>query len=208
MFQLFGYSQEKKTFSSWLESIKTRSAKTSIMLISGSPGLGKTTMAIAALKDAKYQVAEFNGSDDRTRASVENIWETVCSQHLFAPPVAVLIDEIDGMTTDSVKCIADISKRILKLSRYSPIVCTCNDRYAKCLKPLLTVCTEIKLWPPKKQEFQKYIQWVSDELDIIIPHGVVSTISEMGDFRQIINFLDYISRQKSAITSQDIDNNS
>lgn len=72
-----------------------------ILMLTGPPGFGKTTLAHIAARQAGYNVIEVNASDDRTGAVVLNkIGDTLESQAVFNPrPSLVVIDEIDGVSS-------------------------------------------------------------------------------------------------------------
>ncbi|CAD6915181.1 unnamed protein product [Tilletia controversa] len=72
-----------------------------VLLISGPPGLGKTTLVNIIAAQAGYGVFELNASDARNAGAVENIVKMALqSASLKNPkrPTLVLIDEIDGAT--------------------------------------------------------------------------------------------------------------
>ena len=74
--------------------------KERIMMISGPPGLGKTTLAHVIGAHAGYNVYELNASDARTAGAVEDVIKMALeSGSLKDPrPTLVVIDEIDGAT--------------------------------------------------------------------------------------------------------------
>ncbi|KAI9103113.1 hypothetical protein DFS34DRAFT_691661 [Phlyctochytrium arcticum] len=70
-----------------------------ILLLTGPPGLGKTTLAHVIAKHAGYQVVEINASDDRTGDSIKNkLVGALETQSVLGSrkPCLVVIDEIDG----------------------------------------------------------------------------------------------------------------
>ncbi|KAI0890368.1 uncharacterized protein GGS22DRAFT_194466 [Annulohypoxylon maeteangense] len=88
-----------------------------ILMLTGPPGLGKTTLAHVCAKQAGYEVMEINASDDRSRDVVKNRIRTSlgtenvktvqlnklqdAKQQKVARPVCVVVDEVDGVVTGS-----------------------------------------------------------------------------------------------------------
>ncbi|KAN0064727.1 Chromosome transmission fidelity protein 18 [Thecaphora frezii] len=71
-----------------------------VLMVSGPPGLGKTTLAHVIAEHAGYNVFELNASDARTAGAVEDLIRMALeSGSLKDPrPTLVVIDEIDGAT--------------------------------------------------------------------------------------------------------------
>ncbi|WFD43774.1 Chromosome transmission fidelity protein 18 [Malassezia psittaci] len=73
-----------------------------VLLVSGPPGLGKTTLAHVVAKQAGYRVYELNASDARTAADVEQRVRVALESDSLRggsnQPTLVVIDEIDGAT--------------------------------------------------------------------------------------------------------------
>jgi len=89
-----------------------------LLLLTGPPGLGKTTLAHVCVRQAGYEVQEINASDERSGAVVkgrirdmvatENVRGSTTSQSTTGSkirkagkPVCVVIDEVDGVVTGS-----------------------------------------------------------------------------------------------------------
>ncbi|KAI0914796.1 hypothetical protein F4823DRAFT_192379 [Ustulina deusta] len=88
-----------------------------ILMLTGPPGLGKTTLAHVCARQAGYEVLEINASDDRSRDVVKNRIRTSLGtenvktvqhsknqtnkQQKVARPVCVVVDEVDGVVTGS-----------------------------------------------------------------------------------------------------------
>ena len=84
-----------------------------ILLLTGPPGLGKTTLAHVCARQAGYDVLEINASDDRSKDVVRNRIRTTlgteCVRYVtggkasgkHARPVCVIVDEVDGVVTGS-----------------------------------------------------------------------------------------------------------
>jgi len=70
-----------------------------VVLISGPPGLGKTTLAHVAATLCGYRVVEVNASDDRSAGKLEaRVQDAAGNMSVTADkrPVCVVVDEIDG----------------------------------------------------------------------------------------------------------------
>ncbi|KAI0843076.1 hypothetical protein F5Y06DRAFT_256847 [Hypoxylon sp. FL0890] len=87
-----------------------------ILMLTGPPGLGKTTLAHVCAKQAGYEVMEINASDDRSSNVVKNRIRTSLGtenvktvqqnkqqdgKQKVARPVCVVVDEVDGVVTGS-----------------------------------------------------------------------------------------------------------
>lgn len=83
-----------------------------VLLLSGPPGLGKTTLAHVCARQAGYEVLEINASDDRSRDVVKGrIRDALGTENVkgsnveigenkvrrAAKPVCVVVDEVDGV---------------------------------------------------------------------------------------------------------------
>ncbi|EME47649.1 hypothetical protein DOTSEDRAFT_86095 [Dothistroma septosporum NZE10] len=142
-----------------------------ILMLTGPPGLGKTTLAHVCAKQAGYEVQEINASDERSSTVVkgrirdmvgtENVkgadTKTVDGQTRKAgKPVCVVVDEVDGVVGGSggsgeggfVKALIDLvmldQKNSSALSTLSqaPARKMKGDRF-RLLRPLILVCNDV-----------------------------------------------------------------
>jgi replication factor C subunit 1 len=123
-------------------------------LLSGPPGIGKTTTATLVAMEAGRDLIEFNASDVRSKKvmreclgditgsqSVEGFFQSgkvkggVKSSPAQHRKRCIIFDEVDGMGAGDRGGMAELIQMI-KHSRV-PIICICNDRQSQKMKSLL-----------------------------------------------------------------------
>jgi len=92
-----------------------------VVLLAGGPGVGKTTMAHVIAQQAGFVVHEVNASDARTAAEFDRAVADAATTPAFAgsllsggKPMALLIDEIDGMAGSEGRGVVDLLVRMVK----------------------------------------------------------------------------------------------
>ncbi|KAF2299828.1 hypothetical protein GH714_003797 [Hevea brasiliensis] len=139
------------------------SAKKAVLL-SGTPGIGKTTSAKLVSQMLGFQAIEVNASDSRGKADAKiskgiggsnaNCIKELVSNEALAvnmdrskhPKTVLIMDEVDGMSAGDRGGVADLIASI-KMSKI-PIVCICNDRYSQKLKSLVNYCLLLSFRKP------------------------------------------------------------
>jgi len=150
------------------------------ILITGLPGIGKTTMAHLVSQACGYAVAEYNASDTRTVKALEGLNQ----RRLFKE--AVIMDEIDGLSERGG--IGEIAN-LIRTSQV-PIICIANERPPK-LKPIINVTQEIKCSRPMKSTIA-----IALAKKIPIPREQIEKLCEESgnDIRSVLNTLDFDQR--------------
>ena len=178
------------------------------ILISGPPGIGKTTLAHILAKQAGFQAVEFNASDDRTASSfMPKVLEVVGTESRFGStkPKALIIDEIDGALGGEGKGAIDALAKFLdekKLKR--PIICICNDVWAPALRPLRDRSLQFRLEPPTMTNLVARLEMICSREGVSIDSQLLQAICELTnrDIRSCLNTLQFLSRKSSRITAE------
>ncbi|XP_031419946.1 chromosome transmission fidelity protein 18 homolog [Clupea harengus] len=132
--------------------------KYKVALLSGPPGLGKTTLAHIIAKQAGYNVVEVNASDDRSAELFQKRIDTATQMKSVLGanerPNCLVIDEIDGAPSAAISVLlatlhrkdsreeGEAGTNALKKKKKKenvllrPIICICNDLYVPALRPL------------------------------------------------------------------------
>ncbi|KAI9830922.1 MAG: hypothetical protein M1819_005304 [Sarea resinae] len=143
-----------------------------ILLLTGPPGLGKTTLAHVCARQAGYEVLEINASDERSRDVVKGrIRDSVGTENVkglgektangkarkASRPVCVVVDEVDGVVGGGsggeggfVKALIDL---VMLDQKNSNALSTANQSTAskrkkkgdnfRLLRPLILICNDV-----------------------------------------------------------------
>ncbi|KNA12520.1 hypothetical protein SOVF_124880 [Spinacia oleracea] len=200
---------------------QSNSAEKKAVLLSGTPGIGKTTSAKLVSKMLGYEIIEVNASDSRGKANSQiskgiggstanSIKELISNKSLGDmdrskhPKTVLIMDEVDGMSAGDRGGVADLIASI-KISKV-PIICICNDRYSQKLKSLVNYCALYNFRKPTKQQMAKRLLQIANAEGLKVNEIALEELAERcnGDIRMALNQLHYMSLSMSVIRYDDI----
>ncbi|KAF8493303.1 replication factor RFC1 C terminal domain-containing protein [Hysterangium stoloniferum] len=187
------------------------------VMMTGSPGIGKTTSAHLCARLAGYTPIELNASDARSKKLVENStninntsldgWmagkNTTLATGVSVSDKSVLImDEVDVMSAGDRGGVGALNALIKKTK--IPIICIANDRQAQKLKPLMHTTFNLSFKKPDVNAIRSRIMSICFPEGLKIPANVVDQLIQgaQSDIRQVINML---STWKSSNETMDFD---
>ncbi|KAL5065723.1 hypothetical protein RYX36_027460 [Vicia faba] len=192
------------------------------VLLSGTPGIGKTTSAKVVCQELGFQAIEVNASDSRGKADSKiekgisgsnsnSIKEFVTNEALDPnmnrpkqSKTVLIMDEVDGMSAGDRGGVSDLIASI-KISKF-PIICICNDRYSQKLKSPVNYCLLLSYQKPTKQQMAKKFMEVAKAERLQVNEIALEELAERvnGDMRMALNQLQYMGLSMSVINYDDI----
>ncbi|KAG8372238.1 hypothetical protein BUALT_Bualt12G0045700 [Buddleja alternifolia] len=163
------------------------SAPKKVVLLSGTPGIGKTISTKLVSQMLGFHTIEVNASDSRGKAD-----KTILT-----------MDEVNGMSAGDRGGVADLIAGI-KMSKI-PIICICNDQYSQKLKSLVNYCLLLSFRKSTKQQIKRLSQIANSE-GLHVNEIALEELAERvnGDMHMALNQLQYMSLSMSVIKFDDI----
>lgn len=105
------------------------------LVLHGSPGTGKTTLAYVIANEANAEIFELNASDFRNRTKLHEILKPAIEQRsLVRDNKVILVDEVDGISSMDWGGLNELL-RLIESTKY-PVIITANDIWDRKLAPL------------------------------------------------------------------------
>lgn len=221
--EILGNADAVRKLTAWLTSWertwnKDKKPKTSLngpfkaALLSGPPGIGKTTTATVVAAEAGRDLLEFNASDVRSKKALqEQVGDITGSQTIqFAAHKqprqkrCIIMDEVDGMGAGDRSGMAELIQMIKK-SRV-PIICICNDRQSQKLKSLIPYCLDLRYRRPTKSVIANRAIQIAQKEGLAVEQNAVEAIADScgNDMRQVLNCLQMWAAKNSTLSYKNV----
>lgn len=171
----------------------------SSLFLYGPPGIGKTTLARAALEVAGYRVVEWNASQHRHKAAVEeSLIPLLNSRNVadyFRPEgprnLGVILDEIDGMSVGDKGGLTELVRILKEYNGDNAIICISNEWMEKKFQQFMKICGTFPVSAPTVSDVERLIQAQFNAAECPSPVEVRRLATDLltvhsGDLRKIL----------------------
>ncbi|TFK76193.1 P-loop containing nucleoside triphosphate hydrolase protein [Pluteus cervinus] len=196
-----------------------------ILLLSGPPGLGKTTLAHIVASQAGYDALEINASDARSGQVVDDRIRSALEAGSMLggnKPTMLILDEVDGATGAGENANSFIAKLIqLTTDRprrkknsgkngkaqtqrpiLRPIICICNDINASALTKLRQHSLQVRMTRPADVHVVKRLREICELERLKADSRALTALVGVtrGDLRGCLNTLQFIKSRNEDVT--------
>ncbi|KAL1023984.1 hypothetical protein UPYG_G00049870 [Umbra pygmaea] len=181
-------------------------------LLSGPPGIGKTTTAALVCEELGYSYVEMNASCCRSKnslkeviseslnnTSIKNFYtgssQTVSNKHVL------IMDEIDGMAGNEDRGGIQEMIGLIKQSKI-PIICMCNDRNHQKIRSLANHCFDLRFQRPRLEQIKGAMMSIAFKEGLKVPPPALNEmiLASNQDIRQVLHNLSMWSAKDKVMT--------
>ncbi|XP_007652805.1 replication factor C subunit 1 isoform X3 [Cricetulus griseus] len=179
-------------------------------LLSGPPGVGKTTTASLVCQELGYSYVELNASDTRSKNSLK----TIVAESLDNTSIkgfytrratpskhALIMDEVDGMAGNEDRGGIQELIGLIKHTKI-PIICMCNDRNHPKIRSLVHYCFDLRFQRPRVEQIKSAMLSIAFKEGLKIPPPAMNEIilGANQDVRQVLHNMSMWCAQSKALT--------
>ncbi|CCG21264.1 Rfc1 protein [Candida orthopsilosis Co 90-125] len=188
-------------------------------LISGPPGIGKTTAAHMVANSLGFDVLEKNASDVRSKSLLNANIKSVLSntsvigffkhrddehQSSNSKKLCLIMDEVDGMSSGDHGGAGALSQfcRITNM----PMILICNDKSLPKMRTFDRVTYDLPFRRPTENEVKSRLMTIALREGIKLDPNIIGQLVQAtsNDIRQMINLLSTVSKTQKLIGTNNV----
>jgi replication factor C subunit 1 len=204
--ELIGNAAPIARLQGWLRGFGSKSDKDGkakrAVLLSGPPGIGKSSAAALVCRELGFEPIEFNASDTRSKKSLhevvsELVNNTSIGQYYSAAKSStsttrrpcLVMDEVDGLSSSDRGGSGELILMIRKTK--IPIICICNDRQSPKVRSLANYCLDLRFQRPTAVDVTDRLKFIARSMGSTLTDEAAQKliISSQADIRQMITTL-------------------
>ncbi|XP_045429338.1 replication factor C subunit 1 isoform X3 [Pipistrellus kuhlii] len=182
-------------------------------LLSGPPGVGKTTTASLVCQELGYSYVELNASDTRSKNSLKDVvaeslnntsikgFYSSGAASAVSMKHALIMDEVDGMAGNEDRGGIQELIGLIKHTKI-PIICMCNDRNHPKIRSLVHYCFDLRFQRPRVEQIKGAMMSIAFKEGLKIPPPAMNEIilGSNQDIRQVLHNLSMWCARSKALT--------
>uniref|UniRef100_A0A8D8WJC6 Activator 1 large subunit n=1 Tax=Cacopsylla melanoneura TaxID=428564 RepID=A0A8D8WJC6_9HEMI len=184
-------------------------------LLSGPPGIGKTTTVSLVCQELGFDLVEFNASDTRSKRLLQEEVSQLLSCASLTPFFSgeekkgvthkhvLVMDEVDGMAGNEDRGGVQELIQLIKAAKV-PVICMCNDRSHPKIRSLVNYCFDLPVHRPRVEQIKAAMMSICFKENIKVSPQVMTDIitNSNQDIRATLNQLSMLSAQSQSNTVQ------
>jgi replication factor C large subunit len=229
--QIVGNHNQIRKLQSWATSWKQGKPVKKAVVLSGKPGIGKTSAAYALSHDFHWLPIELNASDARNATTINAVATAGATHQTFSDNgdfvstkfggrKLIIIDEADNLFERAKESAVngkdfgdrDGKRTIVKTVQITsqPVVLIVNDDY-QLFKgrgtSLRKDCLHLKMYKAKSFEIVQLLKHICSQENVHVDSKVLLSISDScdGDIRSAVRDLQSLCTNKEMVTTSDFD---
>ena len=215
--EVIGNPKAVKDLRNWADSWENGTPKKRAVVLMGSPGIGKTSAALALANEYGWGLVEMNASDQRNADAIKSIALRGAYSDTFNDDgeflsrkdgrmKLIVLDEADNLFgREDRGAVPAISELIRKTKQ--PVILIVNDFYELSRKSsvIKSQTIQIRFYRPNSYTIRNVLKMISMDRGIKISDRALDLISEhaSGDIRAAVRDLQSLSLGKEEITEND-----
>ena len=184
----------------------------------GSPGIGKTSAAVALANDMKWDIVEMNASDQRNGDAIKSIAQKGADFDTFScngeflsvkegGRKLIILDEADNLFGREDRGAVPAISELIRNAK-QPVILIMNDFYEMSRKSaaIKTQTLQITFMRPRTDTIVSVLDRIAKAEKVAVPREVLVKIAENSnnDMRAAVRNLEALSLGRNAVTADDV----